>query len=98
MTVGATERPPRTSSLGAFAVLAILTGAEVLVASSGLGDRRRVTALTGLLLAKAGILLVFSLRASWRRSAPRLALIALLLAVGFTVVLMLEAVYRTGVR
>ncbi|HXJ22164.1 MAG TPA: hypothetical protein VMT03_18220 [Polyangia bacterium] len=98
MTVGATERPSRAPSLGAFAVLAILTAAEIVVASSGVGDRPRVTALTGLLLAKAGILLVFSLRASWRRSAPRLALIALLLAVGFTIVLMLESVYRTGVR
>jgi cytochrome c oxidase subunit IV len=98
MTVGATERPRRTPTLGVFAVLAVLTAAEIFVASSSVDDRLRSTALTGLLLAKAGILLAFSLRASLRRSASRLTLLAVLVAVAFTVVLMLEAVYRAGVR
>jgi hypothetical protein len=49
-------------------------------------------------MAKAGILLAFSLRASLRRPAHRLALLALPVAVGFAVVLMLEAAYRAGVR
>ena len=79
-------------------VLAILTVAELLVASSAADGRLRTTVLAGLLMAKAGILLAFSLRASWRRSASRLALLALLMAAGFTIVLMLEGVYRSGVR
>jgi cytochrome c oxidase subunit IV len=98
MTVGATERPRRAPTLGVFAVLAVLTVTEIFVASSSVDDRLRSTALTGLLLAKAGILLAFSLRASLRRSASRLTLLAVLVAVAFTVVLMLEAVYRAGVR
>jgi len=98
MTVGVTDRPRRGSALGVFALLALLTAAEILVATSGSDDRLRTTALAGLLMAKAGILLAWSLRASLRRPAHRLALLALPLAAGFTVVLMLEAVYRTGVR
>jgi hypothetical protein len=102
MTVGAAERASdrggRASTLATFAVLAILTVAEILAGVTSLDDRLRTTALAGLLLAKAGILLAFSLRASLRRSAPRLTLLALVAAVGFTVILMLEAVYRAGVR
>ncbi len=97
MTAGAVERP-RASSVAVFATLAVLTAAEILVATSQVEERLRTTALTGLLLAKAGILLAFSLRATWRRPAARLALLALLAAASFTVVLMLEAAYRAGVR
>jgi cytochrome c oxidase subunit IV len=98
MTVAATERPRRSSSLGVFATLAILTAVEILAAISDLEDRLRTTALVGLLMAKAGLLVALSLRASLRRPAHRLALLALPLAAGFTVVLMLEAVYRAAVR
>jgi hypothetical protein len=98
MTAGAMDRPRRASAAGIFALLAGLTAMEVVLATSGLDARLRTTALAGLLMAKAGILLAFSLRATLRRSAPRLVLLALVVAVGFTVVLMLEAVYRTGVR
>jgi cytochrome c oxidase subunit IV len=102
MTAGVTdptiEPPRRASILGVFGLLAALTLGEILTARSGLDARLRTTALVGLLLAKAGILLAFSLRASWRRSATRLALLAVAAAAGFTVVLMLEAVYRAGVR
>ena len=98
MTAEAGDRVPRASALAVFTLLAILTAAEILIATSGLDGRWRTTALGGLLIAKAGLLLAFSLRATWRRSATRLALLALPLAAGFTVVLMLEAVYRAGVR
>jgi len=100
MTVGATDDAPsrRGPALATYAVLAALTAAEVAVAGAGGAARDRTTALAGLLLAKAGILLAFSLRGSPRRPGPRLALLALVVAVGFAVVLMLEAVYRAGLR
>ncbi|HVV16208.1 MAG TPA: hypothetical protein VHH90_03320 [Polyangia bacterium] len=101
MTVGATEpiAPARRgSALATYAVLAALTAVEVAVARTGGAARERTTALAGLLLAKAGILLAFSLRATPRRSGTRLALLAVVLAVGFAVVLMLEAVSRVSLR
>ncbi len=84
--------------LGAFLALAALTGAEIALAASGGDARLRTTALGGLLLLKSGLLLAFSLRATLRRPGPRLTLLALLAAVGFAVVLMLEAAYRAGLR
>ncbi len=101
MTAGATEpvAPARRGpALATYALLAALTAAEIAVARTGGAARERTTALGGLLLAKAGILLAFSLRATPRRPAPRLALLAIVLAVGSAVVLMLEAVYRSGLR
>ncbi|HVT10127.1 MAG TPA: hypothetical protein VHO67_21850 [Polyangia bacterium] len=100
MTAGAAEGTParRGSALATYAVLAALTAAEIFVAGTDASARDRTTALAGLLLAKAGILLVFSLRGTPRRPGPRLALLAIVVAVGFAVVLMLEAVYRAGVR
>lgn len=101
MTVGATEplAPPRRGpAVTTYVVLALLTAAEIAVAGAAGPARDRTTALAGLLLAKAGILLAFSLRGTPRRPGPRLALLALVLAVGFAVVLMLEAVYRAGLR
>jgi hypothetical protein len=88
----------RGTALATYAVLAALTAAEIAVTRAGGAARDRTTALAGLLLAKAGILLAFSLRATPRRPGARLALLALVLAVGFAVVLMLEAVYRAGLR
>jgi hypothetical protein len=101
MTVGSTapaQTARRGPALGAYAMLAALTAAEIAVAGTSYDLRDRATALCGLLLAKAGILLAFSLGATPRRPAPALALLGLVVAVGFAVVLMLEAVYRAGVR
>jgi cytochrome c oxidase subunit IV len=98
VTVGVTERSRRLSAASNFALLSALTAMEVVVATWTGADRLRTTALAGLLIAKAGVLLAVSLRATWRRPAPRLALLALPLAVGFTVVLMLEAAYQAGGR
>lgn len=88
----------RASRLGLFAVLAALTAAEVGVALWDGAARLRMTALCGLLLMKTGLLLAYSLRATPRRPGPRLVLLALVTAAGFTVVLMLEGAYRAGVR
>lgn len=84
--------------LGLFVLLAALTGVEVGLAASGGDARLRMTALCGLLLLKTGLLLAFSLQATLRRPGPRLVLLALVTAAGFTVVLMLEAAYRAGLR
>jgi hypothetical protein len=84
---------PRSAWAG-FAVLAALTAAELAVATSSASARARATALGGLLIAKAGVVLGACLRVSWRRASPRLALAALAIATGFAVVLMLEAVFQ----
>lgn len=86
--------PRRRSALPAYAALALLTAVEIWVAGLDGEARLRTTALCGLLLAKAGILLTFSLRATPRRATTRLALLAVVAAVGFAVVLMLEAAHR----
>ncbi len=91
-----TGRP--VARLALFVALAALTPVEVALATSAGGARWRTTALCGLLLLKVGLLLAFSLRATLRRPGPRLVLVALLTAAGFTVVLMLEAAYRAGLR
>jgi hypothetical protein len=93
--VGLERGGPR---LALFVVLVALTAGEVALALWDGDARLRVTALCGLLLAKAGLLLAYSLRASLRRPGPRLALVALVTAAGFTVVLMLEGAYRAAVR
>ena len=84
---------PRIGWAG-FAALAALTVAELVVATSAAAARARATALGGLLIAKAGVVLGACLRVSWRRASPRLALVALVVASGFAVVLMLEAVFQ----
>jgi heme/copper-type cytochrome/quinol oxidase subunit 4 len=80
---------------GAFAALCVLTVAELLVVGSGSGSGAgrsvRVVALVGLLITKAGVVLSFFLRASARPRAAALTLAAIVMAVGFAVVLLLEA-------
>jgi len=88
----------RASRVALFVVLAALTAGEVALALWDGPARLQTTALCGLLLMKAGLLLAYSLRATPRRPGPRLALVALVTAVGFAVVLMLEGAYRAGVR
>jgi len=88
----------RASRVGLYLVLAALTAAEVALSLWDGAARLRTTALCGLLLMKAGLLLAYSLRATMRRPGPRLALLALVTAAGFTIVLMLEGAYRAGVR
>ena len=91
-----TEAKPRQSrrALGtAFAALCVLTAAELLVVGVGSGAGRSApgAALVTLLLAKAGVVLAFFLRAPARPRAAALTLAAIVMAVGFAVVLILEA-------
>ena len=58
----------------------------------------RITTLAGLLLAKVRLVLSFLMRALCKRRASWLLLVAIGLAAGAAVVLMLEMVYRVGVR
>jgi heme/copper-type cytochrome/quinol oxidase subunit 4 len=81
-----------------FGVLAALTIAELVVVGLDLDRGLRVTALCGLLIAKAGLVLKVFLRVGARRRDPRFALAALLLAAGFAVVLMLEMAFRMRQR
>jgi hypothetical protein len=90
-------RPARDTAI-ACAVLAAITGVELAIARSWPASAARATALVACLLEKADLGAVFLLRASRRRMASRLVGAAIVLAVGFTVVLMLEAAYwgRSG--
>jgi heme/copper-type cytochrome/quinol oxidase subunit 4 len=106
MTAATTDRPGprppdarlRGTAIG-FGVLLALTVAELVVAVVLDLDRAaRVTALCGLLIAKAALVLTVFLRVGARRRDPRLALAALFLAAGFAVVLMLEMAFRMRQR
>jgi hypothetical protein len=100
-----TPAQPRapTRRLGAtavtFAALAALTLTELKVAGLGVPGPGRATALAALLIGKVAIVLLYCLRADFRRrAAPRLALLALLIAAVFAAVLMLEAAFQARVR
>jgi heme/copper-type cytochrome/quinol oxidase subunit 4 len=80
-----------------FLALVALTAAELLVATAGGERAARITALAGLLMAKVALVLTFFMRARASRRAARLALVALVAAAGFAVVLMLEAASRARV-
>ncbi len=103
MTTAVSERS-RSGRSGAtttltFVTLAALTLAELKVAGAGGGGPGRATTLAGLLIVKVGLVLVFCLRADFRRrSAARLVLIALIFAAGVAAVLMLEAAFQARVR
>jgi heme/copper-type cytochrome/quinol oxidase subunit 4 len=79
---------------GAFAALCLLTAVELVVAGSSAGRAGRIAALVALLLAKAGVVLVAFMRAPASRRAAWLTLAAIATAVGFAVVLVLEAAYH----
>jgi hypothetical protein len=89
------ETPGLRAALLATATLAILTSAELAVLGiAELGRTARITALAGLLMAKVGLVFVFFMRGPATRSTSRLAFAALVTAVGFAVVLMLEVAFR----
>jgi heme/copper-type cytochrome/quinol oxidase subunit 4 len=82
-----------------FLALGALTALELRVAQLPVDGARRATTLVALLIGKVGLVMHFCLRAHLRRrSAPRLAAVALVLAATFAVVLMLEASFQAGVR
>ena len=82
-----------------FVALAALTIAELKVARDAGAGPGRATTLAGLLIVKVGLVLMFCLRADFRRrSAARLVLIALVFAAGAAAVLMLEAAFQARLR
>jgi heme/copper-type cytochrome/quinol oxidase subunit 4 len=87
----------RLRAIGFVAIVA-LTIAELIVIGIDVDRAVRVTALCGLLMAKVGLVLMVFLRVRFRRRDPRLALVALFLAAGFAVVLMLEMAFRMRQR
>ena len=102
MTTAASDRS-RSGRFGAtaltFLTLAALTAAELKVASARGAGPGRATTLVGLLIVKVGLVLMYCLRADFRRrSAARLVLIALIFAAGVAAVLMLEAAFQARVR
>jgi Na+-translocating ferredoxin:NAD+ oxidoreductase RnfA subunit len=80
-------------------VLALATALELWVATATSGGRAaRLTALTALLTAKAGVVVAALMGARAHRRVAALTLGAMGLAVGFAVVLMLEAAFQARVR
>jgi cytochrome c oxidase subunit IV len=91
------SRPATFPLLAVFALLVALTACELLVPGMDAGRAARITALAGLLLAKVGLVLSFFMRARASRRAARLTLLAVGVAAGAAVVLMLETVFRVNV-
>jgi cytochrome c oxidase subunit IV len=91
------SRPKMSPLLAAFALVAALTACELFVAGMDAGRAARITALAGLLMAKVGLVLSFFMRARASRRAARLTLLAIGVAAGVAVVLMLETVFRVNV-
>jgi hypothetical protein len=99
MNATAPNQPNQGSAAAAppFVALVLLTAAELGIALAG-GDRAtRIAVLVGLLGAKVAVVLTFFMRAQSSRRAARLTVVALAAAVGFAVVLMLEAAFRARV-
>lgn len=93
------EQSPRRRSgyVGAFLVLLALTALELTVIRLDVERAERITALAGLAMAKGAILLwVFMDLRARSRLLRVLALAPLVLAPGFTIVLMLDAVHRVA--
>jgi caa(3)-type oxidase subunit IV len=91
------EQSPRRRSryVGAFLVLVALTALELTTIRLDVERAARITALVGLAMGKAAILLwLFMDLRTQSRMVRVLALSPLVLAPGFTIVLMLDAVYR----
>ena len=81
--------------LAVFAALLALVALELVVVRLDAGRAERVTALCGLAMAKAALVLLGFMRLGSESRVVRVtALLPLLLAPGFAVVLMLEAAFR----
>jgi hypothetical protein len=91
-------RPGRTA-LVAFAALVLATSVELWLAVGASGARgTRIAALAGLLIAKAGIVLGWLMKARTHRRAAALTLAAMAVALGYGVILMLEAAFRARIQ
>ena len=100
MNAASSPLPERTGRLVlALAGLLMLTALEVGVAGLPVDRTARITALCGLAMTKALVVLAAFLRLGRQPGPLRLALLApLLLAPGFAVALMLDAAFRVTQR
>ncbi len=90
-------RRGRAQYVAGFLVLVALTALELGVIRLDVLRAARITALAGLAMAKAGLIVwVFMDLRAQPRVVQVLAFAPLLLAPGFTVVLMLDVVYRAA--
>jgi hypothetical protein len=91
------KRPATAALVAVFALLAALTAGELFVIGMAASRAARIGALGGLLMAKVGIVLSWVMGGRAARSTAVLPLVAIAMAVGFGVVLMLEIVFRVNV-
>ena len=96
--VDAPVRPRAAVVAATFCAVVLLTALELIVVGLEMDRAARITTLAGLLMAKVGLVLVVFMRAREGRPAVRLALTAIVLAAGAAIVLMLETIFRVGVR
>jgi hypothetical protein len=83
----------------ALFVLLVITASEVIVAGLPVDRTARITALAGLAMTKASILLVAFMRLGRQSFIVRLAILApLVLGPGFAVAVMLDAAFRVTMR
>ena len=91
-------RPGVPALAAVFGVLVAMTICELLVAGMQAERAPRITALAGLLIAKVALVISFFMRA---RASGRIST-SVFVAIGFAaivaIVLMLETVFRVGVR
>ncbi|HVX95780.1 MAG TPA: cytochrome C oxidase subunit IV family protein [Polyangia bacterium] len=92
--------PERTGRLMlALFVLLVTTAVEVIVAGLPVDRTARITALCGLAMTKASILLVAFMRLGRQPFIVRLAILTpLVLGPGFAVAIMLDAAFRVTMR
>jgi hypothetical protein len=81
-----------------FGALCALTAAELLVPGLAAGRSLRIGLLVALLLGKVALVSLFFLRVRANRRWNGLLVVAVVLAVGFAIVLMLESWYRGGLQ
>ncbi|HEY7375151.1 MAG TPA: cytochrome C oxidase subunit IV family protein [Polyangia bacterium] len=93
-----TARLPAAPLAVAFCALIALTAAELIVAGMTAGRAARITALSGLLIAKVALVLSFFMQARKDRRASAPVLVAIAFAAAAAVVLMLETVWRVLAR
>ena len=84
--------------VAAFGALIALTVSELLIAGAAAERAARITALAGVLIAKVSLVLSFFMKARRSRRSSAGAYVSVAFAAGVAVVLMLETMFRVGVR
>jgi len=93
-----TAQPPALRLAAAFGALVALTIGELLVAGMAAERAPRITALAGLLITKVALVLSFFMGARKNPRASVGAVVSITFAAGVAVVLLLETMFRVGVR